>query len=107
MTSQNLLRTFSIRCGDKWTIKFKDQKDITYDIPRILSDDVIQKVVVRIEFNRTYNRTDIKNKYVLTGFIRCEKCRATWTAKHSIINLSIIFIHVIGQNTFIVLNWGK
>jgi site-specific DNA recombinase len=63
-------------CGDEWVVKFSDQEPFTYKIPRILSDDLIQQVKDRLSFNRTSNRTDIFEKYLLTGFIHCDECSA-------------------------------
>ncbi|MCK9229126.1 MAG: recombinase family protein [Syntrophales bacterium] len=61
------------RCGDTWTITFKDQDPITYTIPRILDDATIQKIRERLDHNKIESRQDVR-KYVLTGFIRCEAC---------------------------------
>lgn len=63
--------------GTEWSIQFKGEEPIPYKIPRILDDHIIQQVRDRLEFNRVNNRTDVRNKYVLTGFIRCEKCLKT------------------------------
>jgi hypothetical protein len=61
-------------CGDEWKVQFEGEEPITYTIPRILSEDTIQRVKDRLQFNRTSNRTDVKDKYVLQGFLRCEAC---------------------------------
>ena len=53
------------------------ESHIVYEIPRILSDETMQAVKEKIEFNRTWNRKDIKNKYLLRGFIRCGECGRT------------------------------
>ena len=63
----------SQRCGDKWTITFKNKKPISYDIPRILDDETIQRIKFRLQYNKVNNRKDVQ-RYVLTGFIRCEVC---------------------------------
>jgi site-specific DNA recombinase len=76
MPYNSLVRILSQRCGDQWTVNFKDKPPITYIIPRILPDDVIQRIKDRMAFNRRVNRTDIVYKYVLAGFIRCEKCQS-------------------------------
>jgi site-specific DNA recombinase len=62
--------------GDKWVVKFKDQEPMIYKIPFILTDDIIEKVKDRLAFNRTSNRTDIYEKYLLSGFIRCDNCKS-------------------------------
>jgi len=81
MGYENLKQTMAYRSGDKWTVNFEGQSPITYDVPRILSDDTINKIQERLLFNRKNNRTDVKNKYVLTGFIRCENCQRTLTGQ--------------------------
>ena len=68
-----LIMVLSQRCGDTWTVNFQGEEPITYQIPRILDDDTIQRVRERLEHNRTDCRQDVR-KYVLTGFIRCESC---------------------------------
>lgn len=74
MSYNGLVKILSQRCGDTWTVAFKDKVPITYIIPRILEEDIIIKIKDRLAFNRRNNRTDIVYKYVLSGFIRCEKC---------------------------------
>jgi site-specific DNA recombinase len=69
----NLIDVLSKKCGDKWTVTFKEQEPIVYNIPRILDDFTIQKIKDRLEHNRIECRKDVR-KYVLTGFIRCEAC---------------------------------
>jgi len=81
MSYQNLSKILTKRCGNKWTVQFKGKEPVTYTIPRILSNDMIRQVKDRLEFKRTNNRTDIKNKYLLSGFIRCEKCGSTLTGQ--------------------------
>lgn len=81
MSYVNLLKTLSKRCGDQWTVNFKEEEPITYQVPRILSEDTIQRIRDRVDFNRTSNRTDVINKYVLSGFIHCEQCGNLLTGK--------------------------
>ncbi len=81
MSYVNLITTLKERCGDRWTVTFEGEKPMTYKVPRILSDEIIQKIKDRLEFNRKNNRTDVTNKYVLSGFIRCDKCHASLTGQ--------------------------
>lgn len=76
MSYNGLVKILSQRSGNEWIVNFKDKLPITYIIPRILPDDIIQKIKDRLEFNRRNNRTDIMYKYLLSGFIRCEKCKS-------------------------------
>ncbi len=69
----HLITVLSKRCGDTWTVNFKGEEPITYEIPRILDDSTIQKIQERLEHNRIECRKDVR-RYVLTGFIRCEAC---------------------------------
>ena len=81
MTTPNLLWIFKVSAGDKWTIQFKGEPPIVYTIPRLLPDETIEKLKERIGFNRRNNRTDIVNKYVLSGFVRCDKCGGLFTGR--------------------------
>jgi site-specific DNA recombinase len=59
-------------------VKFEGASEpIIYKIPRILSEKKIKALKNRIAFNRNWNRKDAKNKYLLTGFIRCGECGKT------------------------------
>ena len=69
------------RCGDSWEVCFNGGDVLKYKIPRILDDDTITRIHERFAFNRVQNRKDIKNKYVLSGFIYCEKCKRTLTGQ--------------------------
>ncbi len=80
MTTVNLLHIFKVSASDKWTIQFKGEAPIIHTVPRLL-DDVIQKLHEKIEFNRRNNRRDIVNKFVLSGFVRCEKCNSLFSGR--------------------------
>jgi site-specific DNA recombinase len=79
MTYNNLLKIIGQRCGDEWIVKFKDAEPIIHKIPRILSDDLIERIRERLNFNRKNNRTDLPGKYILSGFIRCDSCYSRLT----------------------------
>ena len=74
MRYNHLLAILKTKCGDKFTVQFQGESLLTYEIPRILDDDTIQKIDERLKFNRRNNRTDAYGKYLLSGFLRCEKC---------------------------------
>jgi site-specific DNA recombinase len=65
--------------GDTWAPSFAGQDPIIFKVPRLLPDDVIEKVKDRLEFKRTNNRTDKENKYILSGFVRCNTCSGLLT----------------------------
>ena len=76
MTENNLRDILRDRCGDTWTVIFKGTEPITYIIPRILTDDIIEQIKERLEFNQKNNRTDLPGIYVLSSFIRCYDCES-------------------------------
>lgn len=65
--------------GETWTVRFKDHEPIIHKVPRLLPDDLIAQVIDRLEFKRRNNRTDIVNKYLLSGFLRCDECNGLLT----------------------------
>lgn len=76
LSYSHLLNVLKKHSGDTWEVNFEEHdKPITYDIPRLLDDTTIQRITDRLEHNRTNNRTDVNNKYLLTGFIRCMHCK--------------------------------
>ena len=80
MSLNNLYTTLKDKCGDTWRIEFEGHEPIEFEIPRLLEDDVIEKVRERLSFNHKYNRKDIKT-YLLSGFIRCEACGRSLTGQ--------------------------
>lgn len=75
MTHTNLANILRDRCGDQWTVGFKGGKEpVTFNIPRLLPEDMIQRVRDRLVFQRKFSRHEKKQQYLLSGFIRCEKC---------------------------------
>ena len=69
-------------CGTKWYQRFKGQDPIEFEVPPLLDEETIKKVVERMAFNKRCNRTD-KRDYVLTGFIRCQKCNYALSGANS------------------------
>lgn len=69
----SLIDVLSQRCGDTWTIKFKDEAPLMFKIPRILPEETIQRIRGRLAHNHVETRKDVKG-YVLTGSLRCEQC---------------------------------
>lgn len=81
MRDNNLRIILGQKSGDTWTVRFKDAEPITYIIPRILPDETIARLRQRFEFNKTNNRNDLTTKYLLSGYIFCEKCHRPLTAQ--------------------------
>jgi site-specific DNA recombinase len=67
---RNILKN---HCSTKWYQHFKDREPNEFEIPPLLDDVTIKKITDRMAFNKRCNQTK-KRKYVLTGYLRCEKC---------------------------------
>jgi len=72
LSYDSLRRNLKNNCGNEWSVNFKGET-LTFKVPRILPDDIIKQIHDRLAFNKFNNRKDV-NKYVLSGFIFCEKC---------------------------------
>jgi site-specific DNA recombinase len=68
-----LITVLRDKSGDTWTVNFRGEEPITYNVPRILDDQTIQAIKERLEHNTIHNRHDVK-RYALTGFVRCGRC---------------------------------
>ena len=90
ITYDNLRKTLKDRCGDNWTENLQGEL-FTYKIPRILDDETIKQIHDRISFNVINNRTDIKKKYLLSGFIFCEKCKRALVGQSQSRNRNYIY----------------
>jgi hypothetical protein len=67
---RKILRT---RCGGDWVLKVGGEEHVL-KIPRILDDDMIERVRMTAERNSRNNKAHVHRKYALTGFLRCDKC---------------------------------
>lgn len=76
LTLARLLFVLKNRCGDKWEMKFDNESPITLTVPRILSDETIELIHQQASINHRVNRTDISDPYLLSGFLKCDKCGA-------------------------------
>jgi DNA invertase Pin-like site-specific DNA recombinase len=47
-------------------------------MPEVVSAKLVEKAKALLDFNRTYNRTDVQ-RYLLTGFLRCGACGKSLT----------------------------
>jgi len=75
ITYSYLITVLKERCGTHWEVNFKaEDKPFPFKVPRILSDHKIQAIKDRLAHNNTSNRSDVKGKYLLAGFIRCMHC---------------------------------
>lgn len=83
LSYSNILKIFHSLCGDTWEVKFKkENKPILFNIPRLLSEEKIKAVQKRLDYKRTFNKTDRQeNTFLLSGFTWCMECGRALTAQ--------------------------
>jgi site-specific DNA recombinase len=79
MNISNLHKVLTKRAGADWSINFKSKKfnikeKVTITIPRLLSEEAIVAIKAKLKANKTYTHGEIKNKYLLSRMIFCDKC---------------------------------
>lgn len=77
-----LYRTMTQKSGDKWEIHFRKEslridETIIMDIPRLLPEETIQAIQARGAANKTYSHGELKNRYLLSRMLFCQKCGRT------------------------------
>ena len=82
MNPAGLYRTMREKSGTKWVIRFrkpdlKIDETVDFTIPRLLSDKTIQAIAERAAANKTYTHGELKNRYLLSRMIFCQKCGRT------------------------------
>lgn len=75
----SLHKSLRHRCGDTWVQTFHSRshgidEKVTISIPRLLPEKTIQKVIERMDFNKTYGHCETYTKYLLSGLIFCDRC---------------------------------
>jgi len=65
--------------GENWQIKFSNEnlninETVTFKIPPLVSEDIIQKVREKLEANKTWSHGQLKNNYLLGRMIFCGHC---------------------------------
>ncbi len=48
-------------------------------MPEVVPAETVERTKQRLAHNKTYNRTDARPRYLLSGFVRCEACRRALT----------------------------
>ena len=78
-----ITKIFHNLCGTTWQVNFKKEKNpIVFNIPPLLSDEKIEAVKKRLEFNRTYTKANQKrHTFLLSGFVWCMVCGRALTAQ--------------------------
>lgn len=79
MNLTNLHKLLKERSGDTWDVHFKSEKFgidemVTLKVPRLLPQDLIDKIKKRSESNKTYTHGQQKNNYLLSRMIFCAEC---------------------------------
>ena len=79
MANSNLHKILTKTAGDSWFVnftvkKFRIDETIEFKIPRLLSEETMQKIRDRLEANKTYRHGEIKNKYLLKRLVFCGQC---------------------------------
>lgn len=79
MNLPNLWKILTTRSGEDWEISFKLKRakideTVSIKVPRLLDDEVINKILEKAKANKTYTHGEIKNKYLLSRMIFCKKC---------------------------------
>jgi len=79
MNRTNLTSILTYRCGDIWkqhfkADRFKIDETIETKVPRLLEQDILDKVILRIQQNKTVFHAQLKYKYLLGRMILCGHC---------------------------------
>jgi len=79
MNRTNLTSILTYRCGDTWNQhfkadRFKIDETIETKVPRLLEQDILDKIILRIQQNKTVFHSQLKYKYLLGRMILCGHC---------------------------------
>jgi len=79
MNLPNLHKLLKKISGDTWKVHFTSKdfgidEHIIIKVPRLLPQDVIDKIEKRSESNKTFTHGQLKNKYLLSRMIFCDEC---------------------------------
>lgn len=79
MTHPNFSNTMQHRSGPTWTVHFEDedlgiQETIHVPVPRLLSDELIERIRERVRVNMTGVRGHRVHRYLLASYIYCARC---------------------------------
>ncbi|HPQ22265.1 MAG TPA: recombinase family protein, partial [Saprospiraceae bacterium] len=79
MNLSNLHKLLNKTSGDTWEVhfvskRFRIDETIPIKVPRLLEQDVIDKIKKRLESNKTFTHGQLKNKYLLSRMIFCDEC---------------------------------
>lgn len=79
MNHSNLHKILTKRCGTTWEQRFVSKRlnideTVCTSIPPLLEEDVIRKILARVEGNKTYYHGHKKNRYLFGRVIFCAHC---------------------------------
>jgi hypothetical protein len=79
MNLPNLHKLLKERSGDTWEVHFTSEQFgidemVTLEVPRLLPQDIIDKIKKRSESNKTFTHGQAKHQYLLARMIFCEEC---------------------------------
>ncbi len=79
MNISNLWKILNHRSGKEWEIHFNNKKlnideAVTFTIPALLDEETIDRIKEQARANKTYTHGEIKNQYLLSRMVFCDKC---------------------------------
>ena len=83
MNHSNLWKILNRRSGTEWELRFQNKKlqideTIKLTIPELLPQETIEAIHQKAEYNKKFERSAIKNKYLLSRLVICSECGYSW-----------------------------
>ena len=83
MNHSNLWKILNRRSGTEWELRFQNKKlqideTIKLTIPELLPQETIEAIHQKAEHNKKFERSAIKNKYLLSRLVVCAECGLSW-----------------------------
>jgi site-specific DNA recombinase len=81
-----LHKVLTQRCGPTWTQRVRCEEldideEIEIAVPRLLDDETIAAIRAKAQANKTINRDQLKNKYLLSHAVFCAHCNRALTGQ--------------------------
>ena len=79
MNTSHLYQIFRRHCGDTYTVRIRSKRfnideTVEMKMPRILPEDLVKKVLQRMDHNKTFYHGAPAARHLLAGYIKCETC---------------------------------
>ena len=86
MNHSNLWKILNRRSGTEWELRFQNKKSqidetIKLTIPELLPQETIEAIHQKAELNKKFERSAIKNKYLLSRVVLCSECGFAWSGQ--------------------------